>query len=77
MTDREPINGSILGVRDCGTLVIVFLSTDDERTVPVPMDRRAFGYLLEGEDCTPDELVGRCIKYDGNRILFLDRECPQ
>jgi hypothetical protein len=73
MTQNQPVTGSIIGVRDCGTLVLVFLSTDDERTVPVPLERRAFGWLLEGEDRTPDELVGRRISYDGNRILFLDK----
>jgi hypothetical protein len=67
--------GSIISVRDCGTLVLVILETDDERTIPVPMEHRAFGWLLEGEDCRPNELVGRRISYDGNQILFLGREC--
>ena len=70
----QPITGSIVAVRDCGTLVILFLSTDDERTIPVPMEQRAFQWLLDGEDCGSDELVGRRISYDGNRILFLDKE---
>jgi hypothetical protein len=74
MTDNQPITGSIIGVRDCGTLVIIFVSTDDERTVPVTLEQRAFGWLLEGEACRPDQLVGRRISYDGSRIVFLDRE---
>jgi len=69
--------GSIIGVRDCGTVVLVILNTDDERPLPVPMDHRAFRWLLEGEDCRPGELVGRRISYDGNQILFLDRECSR
>jgi hypothetical protein len=69
--------GFIIGVRDCGTLVIVFLITDDGRTVTVPMGQRAFGWLLEAEGCRSDELVGRRISYDGDRILFLDRECTR
>jgi hypothetical protein len=77
MTSNQPVTGSILGVRDCGTLVLVFLSADDGRTVPVPMEQGAFGWLLEAEGCRPDQLVGRRISYDGNRILFLDRECPR
>jgi hypothetical protein len=74
MTPNQPVTGAIIGVRDYGTLAIVFLATDDERTVPVPVERRAFRRLLEGEDCKPDGLVGRRISYDGNRILFLDKE---
>jgi len=77
MTDNQPVTGAIIGVRDCGTLVVVFLTTDDERTVPVVLEWRAFRWLLEGEDCRPDELVGRRISYDGNRILFLDKERPR
>jgi hypothetical protein len=74
MTGNQPVTGSILAVRDCGTLVLVFLDADDGRTVPVPLDRRAFRCLLEGEGCRPDGLVGRRISYDGTRILFLDGE---
>ena len=70
MTDDQPIIGSILAVRECGTLFLVYVSTDDGRTVPVPLGYRAFGRLLEAEGCRPDELVGRRIKYDGDRILF-------
>jgi hypothetical protein len=77
MTDNPPVTGSIIGVRDCGTLVLVFVNTDDGRTVPVPMEQRAFGWLLESEDCQPDKLVGRRISYDGNRIRFLGRECSR
>jgi hypothetical protein len=74
MTDNQPLTGSILDVRDCGTLVLVFLGSEDGRTVPVPLDRRAFDRLLEAEGCRPDQLVGRRISYDGNRILFLGWE---
>jgi hypothetical protein len=77
MTDSESFTGSIGGIRDCGTLVLVFLDTDDERTIPIPMERRAFHWLLDGEGFQPDELVGRRISYDGEHILFLDRECSR
>jgi hypothetical protein len=75
MTNNQPIIGSILAVRDCGSLVLVFLDTDDGRTIPIPLERRAL--LLGGEGSQPDELVGRRINYDGNRILFLDSECSR
>jgi hypothetical protein len=77
MTDDQPVTGSVLAVRECVSLVLLYLSTDDGRTVPVPMDHRAFQWLLESEGCRPDQLVGRRIKYDGNRLLFVDRECPR
>ncbi len=73
MSDNS-ITGSILAVRECGSLVLVYMSTDEGRTVPIPMDHRAFGWLLESEHCRADQLVGRRISYDGNHILFLDRE---
>jgi hypothetical protein len=36
------------------------------------MDHRAFQHLLEGEACGPDELIGRCVSYDGDLVTFLD-----
>jgi hypothetical protein len=77
VTDNQPVTGSILAVRDCGTLVLVFLDAGDGRTVPVPMEQRAFGWLLEAEGCRPDDLVGRRIRYDGDRILFVDGEATR
>jgi hypothetical protein len=77
MTDRRLIIGSILAVRDYGTLVLVFLNMEDGRTAPIPLDKRAFEWLLESEGSQPDELVGRRISYDGERLLFLDRECSK
>ena len=59
MSDDQPVTGSILAARDCGALVLVYVSTDDGRTVPIPLGYRAFGWLLEAEGCRPDELVGR------------------
>jgi hypothetical protein len=73
MTDNH-ITGTILAVRECVSLVLVYLSTDDGRTVPIPVDHRTFGWLLEAEGCRPDQLVGRRISYDGDRIRFLDGE---
>jgi hypothetical protein len=76
MTDH-PVTGSILAMRECVSLILVYLSTDDGRTVPIPMDHRAFGWLLESEGCKPDKLVGRRVRCEGNRLLFLDRERPR
>ncbi len=64
--------GTIIGIRDYGTLVIVFLDGGEGRTAPIPMDHRAFHHLLEGEGCCSTELVGRCVSYDGDLVTFLD-----
>ena len=73
----QPTTGSFLGVRDCGSLVLLFVVTDEGTLLPVHLDRCAFRWLLGGEGCGPGELVGRRIQYDGQRILFLDQEVPQ
>jgi len=64
--------GTIAGLRDCGTLVLVFLDAEDGRVIPVPMDHRAFRHLLDGEACEPDELIGRTVSFDGDLVAFLD-----
>jgi hypothetical protein len=51
--------GKVIGVRDCGTLVILFLDAGDGRVLPVPIDNKTFRRLLEGEGCSSVELVGR------------------
>jgi hypothetical protein len=64
--------GTIAGLRDCGTLVLVFLDAEDGRVIPVPMDHRAFQHLLDGEVCEPDALIGRTVSFDGDVVAFLD-----
>jgi hypothetical protein len=64
--------GTIAGLRDCGSLVLVFLDAEDGRVILVPMDHRAFRRLLESEACKPDELIGRTVSFDGDLVAFLD-----
>lgn len=64
--------GTIAGLRDYVSIVLVLLDGEDGRVIPVPMDHRAFRHLLEGEACRPDELVGRRVCYDGDLVTFLD-----
>jgi hypothetical protein len=66
------VAGTIAGLRDYSSLVLLFLDTEDGRVIPVPMELRAFQHLLEGEACRPDELIGRCVSYDGDLVTFLD-----
>ena len=53
--------GKVIGVRDCGTLVILFLDTGDGRILPLPIDNNRFRHLLESESCSSAELVGRSL----------------
>ena len=67
----DTITGQIIGVRDCGSLVVVYLE-DDSRVVPVPFAHRAFQWLLDGEQCSMTDLAGRRVSYDGEHLRFLD-----
>jgi hypothetical protein len=69
---HETITGTIAGLRDYGSLVLVFLDTEDGRVILLPIERRACGHLLEGEGCGRGELIGRSVSYDGDLVTFLD-----
>jgi hypothetical protein len=69
---NDTITGKVIGIQDCGTLAILFLDAEKGRTVPIPMDHRAFQHLLEGEGCNSEELVGRRVSYDGDFLVFLN-----
>lgn len=72
MSETGKITGTILGVREYGTLVVLYLDADDGRTIPLPLEQRPFYGLLENEGCSANELVGRSVCCDGDSILFLD-----
>ena len=69
---NDTINGTVIEVGDYGTVVIILLEAGDGRTVPIPMDHRAFQHLLEGEACNSAELVGRSVAYDGDIVAFIE-----
>jgi hypothetical protein len=71
MTPNLPIAGSIIAVRNCGSLAMVFVGTEDGRTVPIPLDQGCFRRLLEGEHCQASDLVGRKVTWDGEQVRFL------
>ena len=68
---HDTITGTIAGLRDCSSLVLLYLDAEDGRVIPVPLERRAFDHLLEGEECGPGELIGRCVSFDGEIVTFL------
>ena len=67
------MNGTISSVEDHGSIVIVWLDLDDGTSDPLYMERRAFGWMVEGEGIErTDELEGRVVSFDGGTIEFLD-----
>jgi hypothetical protein len=68
---HETITGTIADLREYGSLVLVFLDTEDGRVIPLPMDHRAFQQLLDGEACEPDALIGRSVSFNGY-LTFID-----
>jgi hypothetical protein len=71
---HNTITGTVSGLRDCGTLVILFLDGEDGRVIPVLIERRGFCHLLEGEACGPDALIGRSVAWDNNLVSFIERQ---
>ena len=63
---------TIAGVINHGTIIVVLLATDDDRVVPVHFDHRPFRWLLEGEQCTHEELIGRTTSFDGECLNFIE-----
>lgn len=68
----DQTTGTITDVANHGTIVVVFLQTEDDGVVPVYFDHRPFRWLLEAERCTPGELVGRSARFDGEVLSFED-----
>jgi len=67
------MEGTISGVENHGSIVIVWIDLEDSGNEPVYMDRRAFGWMVEGEDIrTVGDLIGRPVCFDGETIEFLD-----
>ena len=71
-TKSEPITGTIIGVRDCGAIVIVFLNAEEGRVLPVVCGQRIFSDLLQAEGCGPDKVMGRSVSYDGESLVFVE-----
>jgi len=67
------MHGTISGVENYGSIVIVWLALENGGSEPIYLDHRAFGWIVEGEGVeTPDDLIGRPIVYNGGAIEFLD-----
>ena len=70
MPKTETITGTIIGVRDAGSLVIIFLDAGDGRVMPVIYDHGMFRHLLQSYG--PAAVVGRSVSYDGENLTFVE-----
>jgi hypothetical protein len=73
MLKSDLLTGTIADVVDHGSIVQLILVVEG-RLVPVHFDHRPFRWLLEGEQCGPQELIGRVVQYDGESVEFLDQD---
>jgi hypothetical protein len=71
-TTDQVQTGTISGVEDCGTIVIVRLRTPQGWNTPVFFDHRQFRGMLEAEGGELEDLIGRIAKYDGKTFRFED-----
>jgi hypothetical protein len=71
--EMERVEARIAALRDYGSLVLLFLDTEDGRVIPVPMARRTFLHLLAAQKCSSAELVGRSVTFDGVLMAFVGR----
>lgn len=62
------ITGTVIGLRDCGILVIVYLAAEEGRTVPVVLHHGLFQQCLDGERDDPSLVIGRRVRYDGQNL---------
>jgi hypothetical protein len=66
--------GTIIEIRDCGSIVMVILRSAKGWLVPICFDHRSFCYLLENEHSRAAQLVGRPACFNGERLTFLDTQ---
>ena len=73
-TTNRITTGPIACVQDCGTIVIVSIRTSEGWLAPVLFDHSSFRWLLHGQGCQVEDLIGRIVEYEGSNLIFLDVE---
>ena len=66
--------GTIIGVENHGTVVLLRVLSDGGETFFVPFDHTPMRWLLDSEGAALGDLVGREIGYDGEVLWFPDEE---
>jgi hypothetical protein len=64
--------GTIVGIEDCGTIVIVRLRTAKGWATPAFFDHRQFTHMVEAEGGAAEDLIGREAMYDGSNFTLVD-----
>jgi hypothetical protein len=72
MIEGNTITGEVIEIRSYGSIVLVFLDEGDGNLSPIPFDHRAFQCVLDGEVCSVNDLVGRRVSYDGDRLQIVE-----
>lgn len=65
---ENAITGTVIGLRDCGILVIVYLDAEDGRTVPVVFHNRLVQQCLDDEHGDSCLVIGCRVRYDGQNL---------
>jgi hypothetical protein len=68
MIESGTITGTVIGLRDCGILVVVYLDAEDGRTVPVVLHHRLFRQCLDDGNGDPSLVIGRRVRFDGQNL---------
>jgi hypothetical protein len=66
---ENAMTGIITTIEDCGTLVVVWLSSGTQAK-PVHFDHRPFQHMLQAENTSAADLIGRPAKFDGDILTF-------
>jgi hypothetical protein len=72
MSGDETVGGVIVGVRDSGAVVLVFVDQGDGRLAPVPFYASDFQAAFSGISSDPRQLVGRRVRWEGGSVPILD-----
>lgn len=64
--------GIISRIENHGTIILVLLRSSEGWLTPVFFEHTPFRWLLDSEQCSPDQLIGRQAKYDGKRLELCD-----
>ena len=67
------VAGTIGGIENHGTIILLEVHTDEGTTVFVPFDQSPFRWMLDGEQCGPADLIDRTVIYNGEFLTFLEQ----
>jgi hypothetical protein len=72
MENQETYSGTICAVDHYATVIVVFIAMPEGEAVGIPFDHGSFQNLLQCEECSALELIGRGAMFEGGRFFFTD-----